>query len=111
METPLDSLASQMASAIADAEQKTVVVLDCLGPGWELNPSGQKLAGDCSSALAKSSAAFAVEVRSQLREALKRNYLAPHAIQDVNRHGISPRSPKHEPPLRGRYPLHRVFLS
>lgn len=83
-ETPVASLASKMAKPISDSKQKTVAVFDFVGPGKTLNALGQKLADDFSSALAKSSAEFAVEDRFQIPEALKKNYLAPNAIRDLD---------------------------
>jgi TonB family protein len=73
-----------MAKALSHSKQKTVVVFDFVGPGKTLKALGQKLADDFSSALAKSSAEFTVGDRFQICEALKKNYLAPQAIQDLN---------------------------
>jgi TonB family protein len=71
-----------MADAITHAKVKTVVVLDFVGPNNRMTELGQKLADDFSSDLAKSKANLAVQDCAQLREALRKNYIAPDEVKD-----------------------------
>lgn len=70
---PMDAAAAQIAGAISDAGQKSVIVLDFSGPDRKITPLGQKLADEFSAALAKSAPALHVEDRSQIPGAIKAN--------------------------------------
>lgn len=83
-ENSIDSLASQMAKAISKSKQKSVVVFDFVGPDKRMTELGQRLADDFSSAIAGSSAKLTVGDRSQIHDALERDYLAPSAVQDTD---------------------------
>lgn len=80
-ESQIDALADQMASSLSHSKQKTVVILDFVGPD-ETTVLGQELVARFRAALIKSAHDFGVEDRSQLLELLRENDLLPGSIRD-----------------------------
>jgi TonB family protein len=80
-ESQIVAIADQVAGSLSHSKQKTIVILDFVGPG-EIAVLGQKLAADFREALIKSAHDFRVEDRSQLLELLQKNDLLPGSIRD-----------------------------
>jgi TonB family protein len=79
-DSPMAAAASQIASAISDSEQKSVVVLDFSGPEAKVTVLGQQLADDFSAALEKSATSFRVEKRSLIADARHQYRFAPEVL-------------------------------
>jgi TonB family protein len=73
-ETAMRNAATQLAGAIVDSKQKTVVVFDFSGPDKKVTALGERLADDLSAALANSSGGIRVTERSQVEEKRKDEY-------------------------------------
>ena len=82
-ETPLDSLASQMAKALSDSKLNSVLVFDFVGPGHTVNQLEQKLADDFSRALTKSDPKLVVGQGFITRKLLKDGDSTPYAPRDM----------------------------
>lgn len=75
-------LAPNMAKALTEANVKTVVVFDFMGPGDRLSQLGQELADGFSDALANSGGKFNVIDRAKVRVIIEKNRVAPDVIRD-----------------------------
>ena len=81
-ESQIDVLANQMASALSQSKQKTVVVFDFFGTD-QPEAVGQNLADKFTEALTKSTTDFQVWNNSQVRELLQKNSLEPGSVRDA----------------------------
>jgi len=79
-ESQIVAIADQMAGSLSHSKQKTVVILDFVGPD-EMAVLGQKVAADFHEALIKSAHDFRVGDPSQLLELLQKNDLLPGSIR------------------------------
>jgi TonB family protein len=75
-------LAPNMAKALTEANVKTVVVFDFMGPGDRLSQLGQELADGFSDTLANSGGNFNVIDRAKVRAIIEKNRVAPDVIRD-----------------------------
>jgi TonB family protein len=73
-ETAMRNAATQLADAIVNSKQKTVVVFDFSGPDKKVTSLGEKLADDLSTALANSGGGIRVTERPQVEEKRKDDY-------------------------------------
>jgi TonB family protein len=72
-QTAIETVAVQLADAIAQSKQKTVAILDFSGPGDRVTTLGEKLADDLSAAMEKSGAKIHIENRSRVEKERRKN--------------------------------------
>jgi TonB family protein len=79
----IDAIAARVAEELNKKHEKTVVVFDFVGPDKKSTALGQKIAGDFTDALKKSSASFSVAGRAQIAQAFEENRLSTQALYDA----------------------------
>jgi hypothetical protein len=79
-DAPIAAVAAQIASAIVESKETSVIVFDFSGPEGRLTALGQQLASDFSAALQKSAISFQVEDRSLITDAVQQHRYAPESV-------------------------------
>lgn len=72
--------AAQMASAISESKQKSLIVFDFSGPEGKVTLLGQNLADDFSAELEKSAKSFRVEKRSLISDEIRQYRYTPEFV-------------------------------
>ena len=80
----MQPLAANVASAIAKSKQKSVVVLDFVGPENKSTELGRTLAEKFSTAMARSSRQFSVIERGRITENLANKGLVPSSVANID---------------------------
>lgn len=80
----MQPLTANVASAIAKSKQKSIVVLDFVGPNNKFSELGRTLAEKFSADLAKSSYKFSVLERGRITESLAKKGLTPDNVRDAD---------------------------
>jgi len=81
-QTPMETAADHLAGAIVHSKQKTVVVLDFSGPDNKITALGERLADDCTVALAKADGQIQIEDRSRVVQKRKEYHYALEIVLD-----------------------------
>ena len=72
--SPIQELASRLATSISAAHQKSVIVFDFVGPGDKFTALGPALADQFSAALAQSATTFTVADRKEIVDTLQEKH-------------------------------------